>query len=70
MVLEEFGLRQIRLAKEISKQEMANRLGIHVNTYGAWEDDPNSISIGRAFQICEILGVDFESLFLHNNSTK
>lgn len=66
----DFGLRQIRLAKEISKQEMAHRLGIHPNTYAAWEDDPDSISIGRAFQICKILDVDFESLFLQQNSTK
>ncbi|MBQ1575201.1 MAG: helix-turn-helix transcriptional regulator [Clostridiales bacterium] len=68
--MSDFGLRQIRLAKEISKQEMANRLGIHPNTYTAWEDEPDNISIGRAYEICKILDVDFESIFLHSKSSK
>lgn len=68
--LGKIGLRQYRLMREISKQEMAKRLGVHPNTYSAWEDKPDSISIGKAFEICKILGVSFESIFLGENSTK
>lgn len=65
--MEGMTLRQIRLAKEISQESMANRLtkengeSIHVNTYARWEEKPSQISIEFCYKICEILGVEYDS---------
>lgn len=68
--MEDMTIRQIRLAKEITLQQMAERLGVHPNTYAAWEKEPNSISIGNAFRIAEIFGMSVDDIFLNSNSTK
>jgi len=63
-------LKQIRLAKELSIQHMAERLDVHPNTYASWEKEPMTISIGNAFKIADILGMSIDDLFLAINSTK
>lgn len=55
-------LRAWRRAKEISQQEMADKLHIHVNTYQNWEYNPEQIGIGNAMKICEILGVSLNDV--------
>lgn len=56
-------IRQMRLAKEITQQEMADKLNIHINTYAGWEKEPLSISIGNAFKIAEIFEVSIDDIF-------
>lgn len=68
--MEDMGLRQWRLAKEITIEKMAGMLDVHPNTYANWEKEPEKIPIGKAHAISEIIGVSMESLFLPNNSTK
>jgi transcriptional regulator with XRE-family HTH domain len=51
-----------RRAKEISQEEMADRLKIHVNTYQNWESEPDKISIGNAKKIAEIFGVSLDEI--------
>ena len=41
-------LKQWRLAKEISQEKMAAACGVHRNTYAAWEENPDDISVGNA----------------------
>ena len=55
-------LRAWRRAKDITQQEMANRLNVHVGTYQNWEKEPSKISIERAKQISEILGVSINDI--------
>lgn len=50
-------LRQHRLVREISKEEMAQKLGVHINTYSNWENEPQKISIEAAYKICNIFGI-------------
>lgn len=50
-------LRQWRRAKDISQGQMAERLGIHINTYQNWENDPGKISITNAAKIVDILEI-------------
>lgn len=63
-------LRQYRLAKGISQENMAKSLDIHPNTYSEWEKNPSKISIAYALEICKILKVhpDFV-IFLPENPT-
>ena len=51
-------IRQMRLAKEITQEEMAKACDVHVNTYISWEKKPEIIPVGKAIIICNTLGVD------------
>ncbi len=55
-------LRQWRRAKEITQEKMADTLGVHVNTYQNWEEDPGKISIDKAFAIAKILNVSIDNI--------
>lgn len=61
---EKLSLKQARMMRDISQIEMAKRLDVHPQTYSMWEKEPNKISIGKASQICKILEVRFEDIFL------
>jgi DNA-binding XRE family transcriptional regulator len=55
-------LRQWRRAKEITQEKMADTLGVHVNTYQNWEEDPGKISIDKAFAIADFLGISINEI--------
>lgn len=63
--MEQLTLKQIRRAKNITQQEMADKIidkdgnSIHVNTYARWEEAPSKIAIEMCYKICEILKVDY-----------
>ena len=61
---EKLTLRQWRLAREVSMDQMAKGLGIHPNTYAAWEQEPEKIPIGTALKITQLLDIRLEDLFL------
>ena len=55
-------VRAWRRAKEISQYDMAEMLGVHVNTYQNWENEPDKISIGNAKKIAEIFGLSLDDI--------
>lgn len=57
-------LKQWRLAKEISQAEMASKCGVHRNTYAAWEENPDEISVGNAKIIAKALKESVDTIFL------
>jgi DNA-binding XRE family transcriptional regulator len=59
-------LRQWRLLKEITQQEMADKIGVHVNTYAAWEQHPERIEIQYCQKIADALEEDIHSIFFAN----
>ncbi len=60
-------LRAWRRAKEITQEDMAERLKIHVNTYQNWENKPETIAIGYAKKISEILELSLDDIIFVNN---
>lgn len=68
--METLTLREWRLAKEISQKAMADILGIHVNTYMKWEENPKRIPISKAYKIAVTLGVSMDQILFDRNSTK
>lgn len=56
-------IKQWRLAKEISQEQMAEKCGVHRNTYAAWEDRPEDISIKNAKIIANALGESVDRIF-------
>lgn len=63
-------LKQWRLAKEISQEEMAMKCGVHRNTYAAWEENPDNISVGNAKIISMALRESVNTIFFTSESTK
>lgn len=63
-------LKQWRLAKEISQEEMATKCGVHRNTYASWEENPDNISVGNAKIIAKALHESVNTIFFNVDSTK
>lgn len=59
----ELTLKQWRLAKGISQEDMAAKCGVHRNTYASWEENPDTISIRNAKIIADALAVDVDTIF-------
>ena len=55
-------LREWRRVKEISQENMAEKLSIHVNTYQNWEKEPEKIAFAKAVEISKILGVSIDDI--------
>lgn len=55
-------VKQWRRAKDITQEQMAKELGVHVNTYQNWEEAPEKISIEKAVQIANIFNVPFDEV--------
>lgn len=56
-------LKQIRLIQEKSQDEMAEMLGIHVQTYRKLEEKPENATIKQAKLISNYLGVSYNDIF-------
>ena len=56
-------MKQWRLAKGISQEQMASECGVHRNTYASWEDNPEDVSVKNAKIIAKALGESVNSIF-------
>ena len=63
-------MKQWRLAKEISQEEMAFKCGVHRHTYASWEENPDNVSVGNAKKIAAALGESVNTIFFNEESTK
>jgi len=45
---------------------MAEKIGVHVNTYASWEENPEKISIGKAKDIAGALNLSVNEIFFEN----
>lgn len=64
-------IKELRRAKNISQSEMANLCGVNVNTYRAWEDNPEDIKLSKAMIIAEKFEIELKDiLFLPTNTTE
>ncbi|MCF0127432.1 MAG: helix-turn-helix transcriptional regulator [Pseudobutyrivibrio sp.] len=64
-------LKQWRLAKEISIQDMAKAVGVSHVTYSNMEKEPDTFTIGVAKKAVEYLEIDMEDvIFFADESTK
>lgn len=63
-------LKEWRRAKNISQEEMASVCGVHINTYRAWEENPEEIKLSKAVLISERIGVSLSDIFFVPDTTK
>jgi len=67
--MEEMSIRQVRRAKEITQQEMADTLNVHVQTYRKIEEHPENATIAQARAIADKLGMTYDDFNFTPNST-
>ena len=66
-----FTIKQHRLLKDMTQEAVSEKLGVHVNTYAAWEKNPEKISIATSKMLATIFNVSVDDIiFLPSNSTK
>lgn len=57
-------MKMARVGANLTQQEVADKMGIHVQTYAKIENDSESITIAEAKQFSEIVGVNWTDIFL------
>ena len=55
-------LAEWRRVKKISQEKMAQMLGVHVNTYAAWEKNKARMPVDKAFAAAKVLEVNIDSI--------
>ncbi|MDO9106881.1 MAG: helix-turn-helix transcriptional regulator [Methylovulum sp.] len=62
-------IRQVRLLKGWSQEEVATRLGMSLNGYGSIERGETDVNLSRLEQIAELFGVKLANLFEVNEKS-
>jgi len=56
-------LKQHRVIRDITQEQMAEKIGVHRNTYVNWEENPENISIKNANKFATSLGISIDDIF-------
>lgn len=69
-----YSLKELRARKGLSQSETAEKLGVSVQTYNAWEADFGMVKARNAVKVANLFGVKVDDIFfdikLENNSSK
>lgn len=61
--------RQARLLSDLSQLEVAEKLGVHRQTYMKWERNPDEMPVGKAKEFSVIVGSSVDQIFFNPEST-
>lgn len=62
-------LKQARLVREMTQEQVAEILGVHVQTYRRIEQEPDEATIGQAKRISKELGLNYNEIFFGSDSS-
>lgn len=65
-----FSIKQWRMVRGLSQDEMAARIGVHPNTYRKMESDPMQIRLITLVKICEVLKVNTSDIIVDTEKEK
>lgn len=57
-------MKQARVGANLTQQEIADKMGIHVQTYQRMESHPGDVTIKQGKIFAEIVGLKFDDIFL------
>jgi len=61
-------MKQARVGANMTQQDVADKMGIHVQTYQRMENHPEDITIKQGKLFSNIVGVCFEDIFFTKDS--
>jgi len=61
-------MKQARVGAEMTQQQVADKLGVHVQTYMRMERHPQDVTIAQGKLFSAIVGCNFEDIFFTDNS--
>lgn len=61
-------MKQARIGINATQQEIADKLGVHVQTYMRMEKHPEDLTIKQAMAFSEITGVPIQVIFFDSDS--
>lgn len=61
-------MKQARVGADMTQQQVADRMGVHVQTYQRMEQNPQDVTIKQGKRFSEIVGCNFEDVFFDSNS--
>lgn len=67
-----FSLKELRARKNWTQQETANKLGISIQTYNAWEKDISNVAVSKVNAVAKLFGVKLGEIFFeseHENNS-
>lgn len=62
-------LKQARRMSDITQLEVAEKLGVHVQTYREIEKNPENATVKQAKILSEIFNVSYDDIFFSSDST-
>lgn len=61
-------MKQARVGADMTQQQIADKMGVHVQTYQRMEQNPQDVTIKQGKVFSEIVGCNFEDIFFDSNS--
>ena len=61
-------MKQARIGVDMTQQEIADKMGVHVQTYQRMENHPEDVTIKQANEFAKIVGLKFEDIFFGSKS--
>lgn len=62
----QYSLKELRARKNWTQKETAERLGISVQTYNAWEKDISRIAVGKVLVVADLFGVELSEIKIND----
>lgn len=61
-------MKQARVGANMTQQDVADKMGVHVQTYMRMENNPEDVTIKQGKLFSHIVGTRFEDIFFSDNS--
>lgn len=62
--MQQYTIKELRARKNITQAETAEKIGISVQTYNAWEKNISKVSVGKVKALADLFGVTIGEIFL------
>lgn len=63
----QYSLKELRARKNWTQRQTAEKLGISVQTYNAWEKDISRVAVGKVISAAELFGVKLSEIKITND---
>ncbi len=60
----QFSLKELRARKNETQHQVAEALGISVQTYNSWERNISNVAVSKVKALAEYFGVELSDIFL------